>query len=156
MMRGSMTAQQQTSRSSLLSLVIPGRPEYVALCRLVAGALGTRDSLDGEVVADLKVMVTEACNCLLARDDCSGAREGGSSAGPAGSIRMDFDSRPDAFVIRVFSSQRGDLISWLETCPPTSEAGIGLTIMRALADEMSETDAGPDGTVLSLTKRLPA
>ncbi len=156
MMRGSMTAQQPISRSSSISLVIPGRPEYVALCRLVAGVLGTRDSLDGEVVADLKVMVTEACNCLLAREDCGGSREGGSSAGPADSIRMDFDSRPDAFVIRVFYPQRGDLISWLESCPPTSEAGIGLTIMRALADEMVETDAGPDGTTLSLTKRLPA
>ena len=41
MMRGSMTAQQQTPRSSVLSLVIPGRPEYVALCRLVARQLAS-------------------------------------------------------------------------------------------------------------------
>jgi anti-sigma regulatory factor (Ser/Thr protein kinase) len=151
-----MTDTQKACGSSPLSLVIPGRPEYVVLCRLVAGALGARDSLDEETIADLKVMVTEACNCMLAREGCGRPLEVEPAAGPVGSIRMDFDSRPDAFVISVYYPEQRDLLAWLESCPPASEAGLGLTIMRALADEMVEVDAGADGTVLSLTKRLQA
>ena len=86
-----------------MSLVIPCRPEYVGLCRLVVGALGTRDSLDEEVVADLRVIVTEACNCFLALADGGN----GITAPPGCSMRLDFDSRPDAFVISVFYPERG-------------------------------------------------
>ena len=143
---------QQTDRaSSSVSLVIPCRPEYVALCRLVAGSLGVRDRLDEEVVSDIKVIVTEACNCFLAMAGKAGAGE------PAGcSVRMDFDSRPDAFVISVLSPERRDVISWLEGCDSMSEAGLALTILKSLTDEMVEVDSQAEGTVLRLTKFLPA
>jgi hypothetical protein len=170
-----MIDQLTETGSSSVSLVIPCRPEYVALCRLVAGALGLRDGLPEEVVADIKVMVTEACNCFLAmagsghpgRIVCAGAQESGPSGpGPGGSeaegveqsgcsIHMDFDSRPDAFVISVLYPERRELVSWVEGCDPMSEAGLGLTILKALADEMVEIDT-PGGTVLRLTRFLPA
>jgi hypothetical protein len=156
MIRESMVDHMTRQGSSSLSLVIPGKPEYVVLCRLVAGALGVRDSLDEEAIADLKVMVTEACNCLLARECGAGPAEPEPVAEVPRSIRVDFDSRSDAFVISLFNPDKMDLIAWLESCPPMSEAGLGLTIMRALADEMIEQDAGTEGTVLCLTKRLPA
>jgi anti-sigma regulatory factor (Ser/Thr protein kinase) len=151
-----MVDQETSPGSSPLSLVIPGKPEYVVLCRLVAGALGARDSLDEETIADLKVMVTEACNCMLAREGGGGPAEREPVAEAPRPIRMDFDSRSDAFVVCVFHPQHRDLIAWLESCPPMSEAGLGLTIMRALADEMIERDAGTEGTALCLTKRLPS
>jgi serine/threonine-protein kinase RsbW len=156
MMRGSMAEYPTTSAPAPLSLVIPGRPEYVALCRLVAGAVGARDSLDEEFTADLKVLVTEACNCLLARDGSADPSASGGLVATGHPIRMDIDSRSDAVVISVFSPEHRSLIAWLESSPPTSEVGLGLTIMRALSDEMDERDAQPAGTVLSLTKRLPA
>jgi hypothetical protein len=149
-----MTDQQTVLASSPVSLAIPCRPEYVALSRLVIGALGVRDSLDEEVVADLKVIVTEACNCFLAMaaggEDDEVVFDGGRS------IRMDFDSQPHAFVISVLYPERRGLIAWLEQCGPMNEAGLGLTILRALADEMVEVDAGAEGTVLRLTKLLTA
>lgn len=148
-----MSDQLTDLAMSPVSLVIPCRLEYVALCRLVAGALGVRDSLDEEVVADLKVIVTEACNCFLAV-----ACGDPSSAGEATrcSIRMDFLSRPDAFVISVLYPERRGLVGWLEKCDPMSEAGLGLTILKALTDEMVELDTDAEGTILRLTKRLPA
>jgi anti-sigma regulatory factor (Ser/Thr protein kinase) len=141
------------SRDALspVSLVIPCRPEYVALCRLVAGALGMRDGLDEEAVADVKVIVTEACNCFLAM----AAGEAGLT-GSNCSIRMEFDSQPDRFVISVVYPGKRELVSWLDGCDPMSEAGLGLTILRALADEMVELDTDPEGTVLRVTKLLPA
>jgi hypothetical protein len=136
---------------SPVSLAIPCRPEYVALCRLVAGALGLRDGLDEEVVADLKVIVTEACNCFLAM-----AASEADLVGSGCSVRMEFDSQPDRFVISAVYPGRRELMSWLEGCDPMSEAGLGLTILKALADEMVELDGDAEGTVLRLTKRLPA
>jgi hypothetical protein len=140
--------------TSPVSLVIPCRPEYVVLCRLVAGALGARDLIDEEVVADIKLIVTEACNCLLAM----AAGEGADQQAPdgVGSIRMDFDSRPEAFVISVFYPQRRGLVAWLERCGPMNEAGLGLTILEALTDEMVEVQSEDQGTVFRLTKLLPA
>ncbi len=147
-----MTDQQTALASSPVSLVIPCRPEYVAVCRLVAGALGVRDSLDEEVVADLKVIVTEACNCFLAISGGDGVGQGVSGY----SIQMEFDSRADAFVISVLYPERRELIGWLGGCDPMSEAGLGLTMLKALTDEIVELDGEAEGTVLRLTKFLPA
>jgi hypothetical protein len=172
-----MSTPQTDWAASPVSLVIPCRAEYVALCRLVAGALGLRDSLDEEMVADLKVVVTEACNCFLAMAAAGeeGAPAGGAGAkrpaptgtvaedlsAPSCSLRMDFDSQPDAFVISLVYPGPPRLISWLEGCDPMSEAGLGLTILRALTDGIVELDTATEGlqaegTVLRLTKLLRA
>jgi hypothetical protein len=157
-----MTAPETDLTTSPISLFIPCRPEYVALCRLVIGAVGARDSLDPELVADLKVIVTEACNCVLARAGGGAAAGAPSRAGaedaaaPGCSIRMDFDSRADAFVISVLHPEQRELVGWLEGCDPLSEPGLGLTILKALTDEMAEFDSGAEGTVLRLTKLLSA
>lgn len=146
---------------SPVSLAVPCRPEYVALCRLVAGALGVRDGLDEEVVADVKVIVTEACDCLLAMASGMTAGAGGCAGipkdaeDPSCHIRMDFDSRPGAFVISVLYPDKRELLSWLEGCDPVSQAGLGLTILKALTDEIVELPDA-EGTILRLTKRLPA
>ena len=42
-------------------LTIPSKPQYVGLCRLALAALATRDLLSEDVVADLKIAVSEAC-----------------------------------------------------------------------------------------------
>ena len=47
-------------------LTMPAKAEYVALSRLTIAALGSRFGLEPEVVADLKVAVTEACSLLVA------------------------------------------------------------------------------------------
>jgi hypothetical protein len=137
---------------SPVSLVIPCRAEYVSLCRLVVGALGARDILDEDVVADLKVIVTEACNCFLAM--ASGGVPGPVSLNSGCSIRMEFDSQPDAFIISVLYPEKRGLVSWLEDRDSMSEAGLGLTILKALTDEMAELDDDSAGTTLRLTKHL--
>lgn len=143
---------------SAVSLSIPCRAECVSLCRLVAGSLGLRDGLDEDVIADLKVIVTEACNCFLAMaavpPEAAAAQEG-VPASEVPSLQMDFDSQADAFVINVTYPEKRELVSWLEGREALSAAGLGLTILKALTDEMVESVDG-SGTVLRLTKRLPA
>jgi anti-sigma regulatory factor (Ser/Thr protein kinase) len=142
-------AEQLTDGTSAVTLAIPCRPEYVALCRLVAGAIGTRDGLDEELMSDIKVLVTEACNCFLAMANGDSPDEASGEC----VLRMDFDSRPDAFEITVLYPRRHELVAWLEGCDSMSEAGLGLTILKALADRMTEVETD-DGTALRLTKLL--
>lgn len=140
--------------SAPVSLEIPCRAEYVTLCRLVAGSLGLRDGLDEDVVADVKVIVTEACNCFLAMAGCGPVDVGAPPCG-GHSLRMEFHPQPDKFVISVLYPEKRELVSWLEGRDPLSEAGLGLTILRALTDEMVEM-ADDEGTILRLTRRLQA
>ena len=145
---------------SPVSLVIPCRPEYVALCRLVAGALCSRDGVSDEAMSDIKVIVTEACDCFLAMasDGLRGAGTRGDAtkdvAASDHSIRLEFDSQPREFVINALYPEKRELVSWLESCDGLSEAGLGLTILKALTDEISESPHA-EGTVLRLVKRLP-
>ncbi len=143
-----------------LSLTIPSRPEYVALCRLVVGALGTHEALDEESIADLKVVVTEACNCFLGdTDGCvppdEGEREGEGLEKPASSLRVDFYLSPEAWEITVFDPDRRHRISPSSLCDPMSGGGLGLTIIRALVDSMEQTDNDAEGSVIRLVKRMP-
>ena len=149
-----------TPVQSPVSLLVPCRPEYVSLCRLVVGALGARDRLDEDVVADLKVIVTELFDCFLAMASAAPERAGScedgtiGAADPGFSIRMEFEPRPEEFVISVLYHEKRELLSWLEDCDPAGQAGLGLTILKALADEIVELPDA-EGTVLRVTKRLP-
>ena len=141
--------------ASPVSLAIPCRADHVALCRLVVGALGARDGLDGDTVADLKVIVTEACNCFLAMAS-EGGHDRSASLDCGRSIQLRFDTQAGAFVIGVLYPEKRGLLSWLEERDPMSEAGLGLTILKALTDDMTEDASDPDGTILRLAKNLPA
>jgi serine/threonine-protein kinase RsbW len=48
--------------SGVVALTIPARAEYVALCRLALTGLARARELEPEVVADLKLALTEACS----------------------------------------------------------------------------------------------
>jgi anti-sigma regulatory factor (Ser/Thr protein kinase) len=143
---------QAGERTSPVSLVIPGRAEYVALCRLVAGAVGAQEGVDEETIADLKVMVTEACNCFLDKaHDADGT-------GPA--IKVEFETLPEAVVVTVSDPERRYRPAPLAADDglsegALSEGALALTIMKALADEVQQSDTEGGGSVLRLVKRVP-
>ena len=146
-----------------LSLTIPCRAEYVGLCRLVVGALGTYEALDEESIADLKVVVTEACNCFLGDSEgCVSPYTGGNQAETTGqdelltSLRVDFYVLPEAWEIVVCDPDRRHRISASSLCDPMSGGGLGLTIIRALVDSMEQTDSDAEGSVIRLLKRMPS
>lgn len=151
-----MTGSQAGGESSI-SLVIPCKAEYVALCRLVAGALGARESLDEELIADLKVVVTEACTCFLGGPDgCSPPERDAEAAERSPSLRMDFEVAPDFWEITVCDPDGRRRILPASQCDPMSEGGLGLTIIKALVDSVELTDSETEGSTLRLVKRLSA
>jgi len=131
---------------STIKLVVPQQAEYLAVCRLVAGALGAQEAADEETIADLKLMVTEACNCFLSR------QSGGEY--PAG-IEVEFASLPGAVAITVADpDRRFQLQPAHDEQGRLTETGLALTIVRALADDFEQTGSESGGSVLRLIKRL--
>jgi anti-sigma regulatory factor (Ser/Thr protein kinase) len=149
-----MTGPQGGAQASV-SLAVPCKAEYVALCRLVVGALGAREALDEEVIADVKVVVTEACNCFLAEPGGITPPESGRDAAePSSTLRLDFRPTADSWEITVSNPDRRRRILPSSLCDPMSGGGLGLTIIRALADTVELTDSDAEGSALRLVKRL--
>lgn len=139
-----------------ITLVIPCKAEYVGLCRLVAGVVGARESLDEEVIADLKLVVTEACTCFVWGPE-GGALSDGFIAprGSPCSLRVDFNVMPEEWEITISDPERKRRVPLSDRCDPMTEGGLGLTIIKALVDSLEHTDSDEEGSVLRLVKRLP-
>lgn len=138
----------EAAQGRLVRLTVPAKAEYVALSRLTIAALGSRFGLEPEIVADLKVAVTEACSLLVAPpDQVAGSRN------PAAAIEIDFDFADDSWTIEVTGDRpfSGEISG--SGCDEEA-AGLGLTIIGALVDSV---DCGPrdGGWFLRMVKRLP-
>lgn len=128
-------------------LTIPAKAEYVALSRLTISALGARLGLEAEIVADLKVAVTEACS-LLVTPPGEAVRSGCSDA----SIEIEFDLADDAWIEVTGDHSFSDEIP--RTYPDGEAAGLGLTIIGALVDSV-ESGSRDGRWFLRMVKRLP-
>jgi Histidine kinase-like ATPase domain len=150
-----VTSQTAPGDLAPVSLVIPCKAEYVALCRLVAGALGASLALDEEVIADLKVVVTEACNCFLVEPgSCSVARAGPVEKEEAAALRLDFLTDPEVWEINVSNPDRSRHLVSLRSCDPLSESGLALTIIAALVDSVEQIEDEAGGSVLRLLRNV--
>lgn len=137
-----------TAQGRLVRLTIPAKAEYVALSRLTIAALGARFGLEPEMVADLKVAVTEACSLLVAPPD-----EAAASGNPDAAIEIEFNLAGDAWTIEVM----GDRPFSGEMSEPSvngEAAGLGLTIIGALVDSV-DCGSRDGGWFLRMVKRLP-
>jgi anti-sigma regulatory factor (Ser/Thr protein kinase) len=141
-------------RGQPISLVIPCQPEYVSLCRLVAGVVGARESLDEEDIADLKLVVTEACTCFLWGPDGSPTSQDDCPPGGPASLRIDFTVLPDSWEIRISDPEHRYHTPKGRAAAPVIGAGLGLMIIEALVDSVDRTDTEAVGSVVRLVKRL--
>ncbi|MGI5940158.1 MAG: ATP-binding protein [Thermoleophilia bacterium] len=136
------------------SLIVLCRPDYLALGRLVAGALGARQGWDEEVIVDLKVVVSEVASFFLASSESPAGHpnEHGLSAGC--SLRLDFEVAPDEWTLTVTNPDLGLRIPRSAFSDPTTERALGLTVVQALADSVEHTDDEAQGTVFRLRKHI--
>lgn len=114
-------------------LEMPAAPEYVALSRLTIAGLANRFELDLEVVADLKVAVTEACSLFM---------EPGGGAAPSRGIRVEFHVSEDRWTVTVNGplSEHG-------LDGTGDQAGLPLVVVEALVDEIETQTDGSTGTI---------
>jgi serine/threonine-protein kinase RsbW len=120
---------------SVVRLVIPARAEYITLCRLALTGIARLRSLSEEVLADLKLALTEAASNSVRH----------AYGEDVGVVEISYELLPDRLVIEVTDEGEGfDPLD--EKAPPEelSEGGLGIAIIRAIADEV-EIGAQPGG-----------
>jgi serine/threonine-protein kinase RsbW len=134
-------------RDHTVRLAIPARAEYISLCRLALAGLGRTSGLDDELIADLKLALTEACSNSIrhAYPDADGT------------VEVVYALFRDRLVIEVADSGGGFVRpdNRVNDAGDLTEGGLGMAIMEAIADEL-EVGPGADGrgSRLRLVKRL--
>jgi serine/threonine-protein kinase RsbW len=128
-------------------LTIPAKAEYITLCRLALTGLARLRPVPPDVVADLKLALTEACSNSVRHAYLEGD----------GVVEITFDLQPDRLVIEVSDDGGG--------FPPASggpreelgEGGLGIAIINAIADEVEiDSVRGRRGSRLRMVKLLDA
>ena len=126
-------------------LTFPARAEYLILARLALAGFARATPIDDEVLADLKLAVTEACGNVVRH------------AYPDGEGPVSVTIRETAGIVEIRVEDEGvgldDGAGADADAGSTGESGMGLSIISAIADELSVQPAGPGGgTVLLLRK----
>jgi serine/threonine-protein kinase RsbW len=115
-------------------LTIPAKAEYVLLGRLAISGITRMRSLADETVSDLKLAVTEACT--------NSVRHAYGSNG--GTVDIVYELHDDRLVVEVSDDGTGFDPDEVEETEELTEGGLGIAIIRALADEF-EVGEGDDG-----------
>ncbi|HEY3577494.1 MAG TPA: ATP-binding protein [Gaiellaceae bacterium] len=128
-------------------LRVPARAEYVALARLALSGLADLVALPDELLADLKLALTEAVSNSVRH----------AYAGGAGFVSIAYELSADALAVEVVDDGKGfdpDRPPPLEG-EELTEGGLGIAIIRTIADEFElHSQPGVRGSRLRFVKRL--
>ena len=127
-------------------LCIPAKPEYISLGRLALTGLSRLRSFPEDVLADLKLTLTEACTNSVRH-----AYDGGE-----GMVEIRYELHADRLVVEITDTGEGfdhDAVEPEET-DELSEGGLGIAIIRALADELEIGRRNGGGSRLRFVKHL--
>jgi len=128
-------------------LIIPAKAEYITLGRLALTAIARVRPLSEETLSDLKLALTEACTNSVRH----AYREG-----RAGKVEIVYKIEPDRLAVEVTDDGEGfepaDLVG--EGNGDLSEGGLGIAIIRALADEVEIGERESGGSRLRFVKFL--
>ena len=117
-------------------LTIPAKPEYITLSRLALAGLARVRRFGDDTLADLKLALTEACSNSVRHAYGDGE----------GHVDISFELREDRLIVEVADDGTG----FEPDTPGTdgggelSEGGLGIAIIRSIADEVEIGD-GPGG-----------
>jgi serine/threonine-protein kinase RsbW len=133
--------------AGVVALTIPARAEFIALCRLALTGLARTRALAPEIVADLKLALTEAC---------SNSVRHAYAEGREGVVEILYELRSDRMRVEVADDGHGFDPALVErAAAEIDEGGLGIAIIRAVTDEF-DIARGPDGqgSRLRFTKYL--
>lgn len=133
--------------AGVVFLTIPAKAEFIVLGRLALTGLLRTQAIEPEVVADLKLALTEACSNSV-RHAYRDGREG--------VVEIRYDLQVDRLAVEVVDDG-GGFEPALGAVDPgeLDEGGLGIAIIRAVTDELDiETRPGGTGSRLRFTKYL--
>ena len=129
--------------SAEVVLTFPARAEYLILPRLALAGIARAVPIEEEVLADLKLAVTEACGNVV-------RHAYGEDDGP---VRVTIALAEGAVTISVADDGAG-IPAEQPGGRADGEGGMGLAIIGAIADELDVRPGAAGGTVLTLRKAL--
>jgi anti-sigma regulatory factor (Ser/Thr protein kinase) len=131
----------------VVRLTFPSKAEYLILVRLTLAGFARAVPVDDESLADLKLAATEACANAVKH----------AYPGGVGPVRVAIEACGGSLAVTVEDDGVGfDPVSLDERAPsaePVTE-GMGIPLIRAIADDISMTRGAAGGTVVCFTKRL--
>jgi serine/threonine-protein kinase RsbW len=122
---------------AVVRLTIPARAEYVTLCRLALTGLAQVRPLSDELLADLKLALTEAASNSVRH----------AYADDDGVVEITYELQGDRLSIEVTDAGEGfahDAEPQLDDVEGMTEGGLGIAIIRSIADEF-DLGTGPSG-----------
>jgi serine/threonine-protein kinase RsbW len=128
-------------------LTIPARAEYITLCRLALTGIARLRELSDELLADLKLALTEAASNSVRH--AYGDKD-------AGVVDISYQLFSDRLVIEVTDEGEGfDPAEAEGSAAELSEGGLGIAIIRAIADSVEfGVQPGGKGSRLRFEKAL--
>jgi serine/threonine-protein kinase RsbW len=128
-------------------LTIPAKAEYITLGRLALTALARVRPFSDETLSDLKLALTEACTNSV-RHAYNEAR--------VGTVEIVYQLEPDRLVVEVTDDGTGFEPAEVEDGGngDLSEGGLGIAIIRAVADEVEIGERESGGSRLRFVKFL--
>ena len=141
------TVSEHAEGMRTVRLRVPARAEYVALARLALSGLADIVEVPDELLADLKLALTEAVSNSVRH----------AYAGGAGFVSIAYELSGDALAVEVVDDGKGfdpDRPPALEG-EELTEGGLGIAIIRTIADEFElNSQPGARGSRLRFVKRL--
>jgi serine/threonine-protein kinase RsbW len=136
-----------TARGARVALAIPARAEFVALCRLALTGLARTRALTPELVADLKLALTEAC---------SNSVRHAYEEGREGIVEVHYELTDDQIAVEVNDDGAGFDPEVIQRAQEElDEGGLGIAIIRAISDELEIGARDGGGSRLRFTKYIP-
>lgn len=139
--------ESSTDGARAINLRIPAKAEYITLCRLALTGLSQLREIGDDTMADLKLALTEAVSNSVRH-----------AYGPSGDghVEVTYELAPDRLGIQVVDDGEGfDPEAPSFDGDELSEGGLGIAIIRSIADEL-EIDSAPGrrGSRLRFVKHL--
>ncbi len=142
------SASNGNGRQHAIRLTIPAKPEYITLGRLALTGIARlrQEPLSQEALGDLKLALTEACTNSVRHAYANGD----------GVVEIVYELHADRLVVEV--SDRGAGFEPPAARTPDgdelAEGGLGIAIIKALADEFEIAEGAEGGSRLRFVKRL--
>ncbi len=124
-----------------MRLVLPNRPDNVALVRQALGGLAGSVGIHESLLADMKTAVSEACNNVVLHAYAD-------ERGP-----LEVYVCPDAHEIEVVVRDEGTGIQPREPEPEAAMQGVGLSLIQALTEKVEFGGGADQGTEVRMTFR---
>ncbi len=131
---------------AIVRLSFPAKPDYLLLARLALSGLARELPVGDELLADLKLAVTEACGNAVRHAYPDGR----------GDVSVSYVLSDGTLEVTVADEGSGVETSEVEQGMAASmDGGMGMSIIRTIVDELDvQPGANGRGTVVRMTKRL--